>query len=62
MNTHYQTSPARSQAPALHGAAMYPGQSKQQPKPARKSPSNWKPEPCPLTREELRRIIIRQIG
>jgi hypothetical protein len=27
-----------------------------------KSASDWKPEPCPLSREELRRIIIRQIG
>jgi hypothetical protein len=26
------------------------------------SKPDWKPEPCPLSRDELRRIIIRQIG
>jgi hypothetical protein len=23
---------------------------------------DWKPEPCPLSREELRKIILEQIG
>ena len=34
-------------------------------KPRRKAPASspgWQPEPCPLTREELRRIVIRQLG
>lgn len=26
------------------------------------SPANWKPEPCLLTREQLRAIIAEQLG
>ena len=28
----------------------------------RKPPKDWKPEPCPLSREELRRIVAHQMG
>lgn len=27
-----------------------------------RSPADWKPEPCGLTREQIRAIIIEQIG
>ncbi|WAC27568.1 hypothetical protein [Ancylobacter sp. SL191] len=27
-----------------------------------RSPEDWKPEPCLLTREQLRAIIIEQLG
>jgi len=30
--------------------------------PTIRSPKDWKPEPCGLTREQVRAIIIEQIG
>jgi len=27
-----------------------------------RSPAGWKPEPCGLTREQIRAIIVEQIG
>ncbi|MBS9475534.1 hypothetical protein [Ancylobacter radicis] len=27
-----------------------------------RSPEDWKPEPCLLTREQVRQIILEQIG
>lgn len=27
-----------------------------------RSPADWKPEPCGLTREQIRAIVIEQIG
>ena len=30
--------------------------------PAVRSPADWKPEPCGLTREQIRAIVIEQIG
>ena len=27
-----------------------------------RSPADWKPEPCGLTREQVRAIVIEQIG
>jgi len=30
--------------------------------PTPRSPANWKPEPCLLTREQLRAIIAEQLG
>ncbi|WP_187291170.1 hypothetical protein [Ancylobacter novellus] len=27
-----------------------------------RSPTDWKPEPCGLTREQIRAIVIEQIG
>ena len=30
--------------------------------PKRNTDPSWHPEPCPLTREELRRIVMEQIG
>ncbi|MBS7543371.1 hypothetical protein [Ancylobacter oerskovii] len=29
---------------------------------ARRSSPDWKPEPCGLTREQIRAIVIEQIG
>ncbi|MCS0494375.1 hypothetical protein [Ancylobacter mangrovi] len=31
-------------------------------KPAIRSSADWKPEPCGLTREQIRAIVIEQIG
>ena len=30
--------------------------------PVVRSPADWRPEPCGLTREQIRAIIIEQIG
>lgn len=30
--------------------------------PKRDIASDWRPEPCPLTREELRAIVAEQLG
>jgi hypothetical protein len=54
------TSPADKRATAAILAARTSTRSR--PHPGKTSKPDWKPEPCPLTREELRRIIIRQIG
>ena len=49
MHTHNYRRPATSSQPALTPTVI------------RSSP-DWKPEPCGLTREQIRAIIIEQIG
>ena len=39
---------------------LYPHNSPKTPK--RDVNPKWRPEPCPLTREELRRIVAEQLG
>lgn len=42
----------------LRGAQRRPAITPAQPR----SPEDWKPEPCLLTREQLRAIILEQLG
>ncbi len=43
---------------STHGAQRRPLPKTIQPR----SPEDWKPEPCLLTREQLRAIVIEQLG
>jgi hypothetical protein len=52
--------PAKERVEAAIVAARASKRSR--PFPDKPSKPDWKPEPCPLSRDELRRIIIRQIG
>ncbi|MDQ0468293.1 hypothetical protein [Labrys wisconsinensis] len=55
MQTTHETKPATRPARPLFRSP--------EPKiPRRDSDPRWRPEPCPLSREELRRIVIEQLG